>query len=142
MRDLGFKLIYGRWLVEGYPKVILFDIVHAMPQLDGWKKEIWEKSKIGIPWSDRDANEAVVFGFLTAAYLQEFKKALPENSYVVAHFHEWTSGLRRGCKPTFVQFFLKKEKKKRNQVMQKEGGRWKGICWLKFGLMDKSSVGT
>jgi glycogen synthase len=63
--------VLGRWLIEGYPKVLLFDINWAMSQLDQWKEEIWKSSYIGVPWSDHDANCAVVFGFVTAIFLAE-----------------------------------------------------------------------
>jgi len=92
LRDMGFRLVYGRWLIDGYPRVILFDISSAQSQVDDWKREIWKASMIGIPWSDTEANDALVFGFLSAIYIQEFRKALTPQSYIVAHFHEWNSG--------------------------------------------------
>ncbi|VDM61334.1 unnamed protein product [Angiostrongylus costaricensis] len=42
VRDCGFKLLYGRWLIDGYPKVILFDIGSAAWKLDQWKQEFAE----------------------------------------------------------------------------------------------------
>lgn len=66
-----FKVMYGRWLIEGYPNVILFDIGSAAWKLDEWKSEIWECAHIGIPWHDREANDAVIFGFLTIWFLSE-----------------------------------------------------------------------
>jgi glycogen(starch) synthase len=40
MQDWGFRCIYGRWLIEGYPKVVLFDIGSAAWKLDTWKHEV------------------------------------------------------------------------------------------------------
>ena len=41
------KVVYGNWLIEGYPQVVLFDIKSAAYKLDQWKNELWENSHIG-----------------------------------------------------------------------------------------------
>lgn len=41
MNDWGFHVIYGRWLIDGYPKVVLFDIGSAAWKLDQWKHEVY-----------------------------------------------------------------------------------------------------
>ncbi len=64
-------MVFGRWLIDGYPKVVLFDIGSAAWKLDEWKREIWECSHIGIPWHDRESNDAIILGFLTAWFLSE-----------------------------------------------------------------------
>ena len=66
--------MYGRWLIEGYPRVILFDIASAAWKLDQWKGELWDCSHIGIPYSDRESNDAVIFGYLTSWFLSEVKQ--------------------------------------------------------------------
>lgn len=40
MQEWGFKVVYGRWLIDGYPKVVLFDIGSAAWKLDTWKHEV------------------------------------------------------------------------------------------------------
>lgn len=40
MQEWGFKCVYGRWLIDGYPKVVLFDIGSAAWKLDAWKHEV------------------------------------------------------------------------------------------------------
>ena len=65
------QVVYGRWLIDGYPKVVLFDIASALWKVDDWKQEIWDTSHIGIPWVDQEATDAVAFGFLTAIFLTE-----------------------------------------------------------------------
>ena len=64
-------MTFGRWLIDGYPKVLLFDIASAAWKLDEWKKDIWEYAHIGVPWHDRESNDAIIFGFLTAWFLAE-----------------------------------------------------------------------
>ncbi|ESO06263.1 hypothetical protein HELRODRAFT_64031 [Helobdella robusta] len=94
LRNSGYRVVvYGRWLIEGYPKVILMDISTAMKELEEFKKEIWDEANIGIPWNDTGAADAVVFGFMTALLLEKFCKDLPEDHSVVAQFHEWMAGV-------------------------------------------------
>ena len=74
MPAVDWQVIFGRWLIEGYPKVVFLDITSAMYNVDEWKREIWENCNIGIPWSDRQATEAIVFGFMTAMFLAEVRQ--------------------------------------------------------------------
>jgi len=93
MRDSGIKIVFGRWLIEGYPHVLLFDIGSAAWKLDEWKRELWESLHIGVPWHDRESNDAIILGFLTAWFLAEFRKELPGDPCIVGHFHEWQAGV-------------------------------------------------
>lgn len=65
------KVIFGNWLIEGYPQVVLFDIKSMYHRLGQWKKELWECSHIGTPDSDPESNDAVIFGFLTTWFIGE-----------------------------------------------------------------------
>uniref|UniRef100_A0A4W5RWR2 Glycogen [starch] synthase n=1 Tax=Hucho hucho TaxID=62062 RepID=A0A4W5RWR2_9TELE len=65
------KVYFGRWLIEGSPYVVLIDVAFTAWNLDKWKKELWDNFSIGVPWFDREANDAVLFGFLTAWLLGE-----------------------------------------------------------------------
>jgi len=92
-RDAGIKAYFGRWLIDGYPKVVLFDIGSAAWKLDEFKHELWERTNIGIPWHDRESNDACVFGNLVAWFITSFKNKLDSRSFVLAHFHEWLAGV-------------------------------------------------
>lgn len=93
MREHGIKVTFGRWLIEGYPKVVLFDIGSAAWKLDEWKRELWECTHIGVPYHDRESNDAIIFGFLTVWFIAEFRRKLPEPAYIVGHFHEWLAAV-------------------------------------------------
>jgi glycogen(starch) synthase len=71
MRERGVKLIYGRWLIEGAPKVILFDTGSAYNRLDEWKGDLWNLAGIPTPPNDNETNETIVFGYLVAWFLGE-----------------------------------------------------------------------
>ncbi|KAI6214650.1 Glycogen [starch] synthase [Aphelenchoides besseyi] len=94
MQEWGFRCVYGRWLIEGYPKVVLFDIGSAAWKLDTWKHELWEKCRIGVPYHDREANDCIIFGFLVAIFLKTFVESCENfTPLVVGHFHEWQAGI-------------------------------------------------
>lgn len=68
----GFPQVYfGRWLIEGGPLVVLLDVGASAWALERWKGELWDTCNIGVPWYDREANDAVLFGFLTTWFLGE-----------------------------------------------------------------------
>lgn len=56
---LYMQVHFGRWLIEGSPYVILFDIGAAAWNLDRWKGDLWSASSIGLPYHDREANDSL-----------------------------------------------------------------------------------
>ncbi|XP_022083700.1 glycogen [starch] synthase, muscle-like [Acanthaster planci] len=95
MRSKGIKVHYGRWLIDGYPGVVLFDIGSGAHYLEDWKHNLFEMSHVGIPWHDKESNDAVIFGNLCAWFIADFRKQFQEseNPLITAHFHEWLSGV-------------------------------------------------
>lgn len=84
---------YGRWLIEGYPKVILFDLGSGGSKMNEWKHELYERCKIGVPHEDFESNDAVLLGFLVAIFLKHFRESVSTyQPLVVAQFHEWQAG--------------------------------------------------
>ncbi|PIO63260.1 starch synthase [Teladorsagia circumcincta] len=94
LHESGFKCMYGRWLIDGYPKVILFDLGSGAVKMNEWKQELFDRCRIGIPHEDIESNDAVIFGFLVAVFLKHFREAITDyQPLVVAHFHEWQAGV-------------------------------------------------
>lgn len=101
MRSQGFHLHIGRWLVDGNPQIVLFDIGSGAWRLDEFKRELWESSHIGVPHLDIETNDAIILGYMVATFIAEFKKCAEvysqENALgpprIVAHFHEWQAGV-------------------------------------------------
>ncbi|KAJ7360058.1 Glycogen [starch] synthase, liver [Desmophyllum pertusum] len=71
MRESGVETHFGRWLIDGYPKVVLFNIGSVLPQ----------------------SNDAIVLGFLVAQFIGEYRARCDPDIPIVAHFHEWQSVL-------------------------------------------------
>jgi glycogen synthase len=71
MQSRGVKMLYGRWLIEGAPRVLLFDTGSAWSRLDEWKGDLWSVAGIPAPPGDHETNETIVFGYLVAWFLGE-----------------------------------------------------------------------
>ena len=71
MQARGIELVYGRWLIEGAPRILLIDTKTGYRWLDEWKADLWNTAGIPSPPGDEETNEAVVFGYLVAWFLGE-----------------------------------------------------------------------
>ena len=71
MQARGIGIMYGRWLIEGAPRIILIDTKTGYQWLDEWKADLWATAGIPSPPGDDETNEAVVFGYLVAWFLGE-----------------------------------------------------------------------
>lgn len=73
MRAQGVKVLYGRWLIEGAPRVLLFDTGSQYHRLDEWKGDLWNLAGIPTPPNDHETNETILFGYLVAWFLGEVR---------------------------------------------------------------------
>ncbi|KAI4723601.1 glycogen synthase [Aureobasidium sp. EXF-10727] len=92
MNERGIQTLYGRWLIDGAPRVLLFDTGTGYYKLDEWKGDLWATAGIPSPADDHETNEAIVFGYLVAWFLGEYVYHEKERA-VVAQFHEWLAGV-------------------------------------------------
>ncbi|KAI9298732.1 glycogen synthase [Neoconidiobolus thromboides FSU 785] len=92
LQSRGFKVKFGRWLIEGAPYVLLFDIGSAFHYMNQWKGELWSIAGIPSPANDTETNDAVVFGYMVSQFLQDFVNLQREKA-IIAHFHEWQVGV-------------------------------------------------
>ncbi|MCJ1446651.1 MAG: glycogen synthase isoform 1 [Stictis urceolatum] len=92
MEARGIQMLYGRWLIEGAPRVLLIDTKTGYKWLDEWKADLWNTAGIPSPPGDDETNEAVVFGYLVAWFLGEFVSHEKKRA-IIAHFHEWLAGV-------------------------------------------------
>lgn len=99
LKAKGINFVYGRWLTEGAPKVLLFDIGSCFHRMNDWKTDLWNIAGIPSPQDDKETNDAIIFGYLVAWFLGEYQHTLNTkiNSEVqpaiIAHFHEWQAGV-------------------------------------------------
>ncbi len=76
MKERGIGILYGRWLIEGAPRVLLFDTKTAYSYMNEWKADLWNAASIPSPDNDDETNEAIVFGYLVAWFLGEVSTLL------------------------------------------------------------------
>ncbi|CAI5755770.1 unnamed protein product [Candida verbasci] len=92
MSSKGIKWLYGRWLIEGAPRVLLFDIWSAGHYLNEWKADLWNVASIPTPDHDSETNDAILLGYLVAWFLGELVYNDRERA-VICHCHEWLAGI-------------------------------------------------
>jgi glycogen(starch) synthase len=71
MAGYGVKYLYGRWLVEGSPYVLLFDTDSVLNKLDEWKGDLWRSAGIPSPPHDTETNNAILFGYMVTWFFGE-----------------------------------------------------------------------
>lgn len=104
------QVYFGRWLIEGGPLVVLLDVGASAWALERWKGELWDTCNIGVPWYDREANDAVLFGFLTTWFLGEVGPATDPTSPVfstqTSNSHPSLLGQRVGLPWAFLELWV------------------------------------
>jgi glycogen(starch) synthase len=69
MKRSGLHFLFGKWLVEGSPYVLLFDVGSAFHRMNEWKADLWNIAGVPSPPDDHETNQAIVFGYLVAWFL-------------------------------------------------------------------------
>lgn len=109
LRERGFDVRHGRWLVTGEPRVILLNPRSVFDRLAEVKYLLWEHHHISLPGGDGLMDQVVAFGFLVEQFFRALAAEPTLHSPVVAHFHEWMAGsaipeIRRAKLPLAVVF--------------------------------------
>ncbi|KAI8086167.1 glycogen synthase [Halteromyces radiatus] len=91
----GIKYLFGRWLIEGAPYVLLFDLGSIAHKMDEWKGDLWNVAGIPSPPNDTETNDAILLGYLITWFLGAFASKYNKSNdpAIVAHFHEWQAGV-------------------------------------------------
>ncbi len=94
MRQQGFEVHYGVWLVSGRPRVVLFNPFSVMDRLGSYKYDFWEHHAISSPEGDTLTDQVIAFGY----QVKEFFRILSQDHIragknIIAHFHEWMAGV-------------------------------------------------
>jgi glycogen(starch) synthase len=82
MSSHGIKYLYGRWLIEGSPYVLLFDTGSAAHKLDEWKGDLWRTAGIPSPTADFETNNAILLGYLVTWFLGELTPKVRRNNTI------------------------------------------------------------
>lgn len=93
MREMGFQVHYGYWLVSGRPKVVLISPWTVYHKLGEIKYLLWENHGISTHDADDLVNQVVAFGEVVKVFFKELLN--PDHGpkrRIIAHFHEWMVG--------------------------------------------------
>jgi len=93
LRTQGVVCHYGRWLVPGYPRVILLDYAAWSDHLMELKYRVWMDHNISLPPGDALAHNVVLFADLVRRFFEAVARRLPSSISIIGHFHEWMTGL-------------------------------------------------
>ena len=115
----------GHWTIVTYcviVQVILFDVNSARYKIEEWRSELWDLAHVGIPDSDTESQDSLIFSQLTCWFISEvsacniihyynyictssqhmswyvlffqFRSRIPgPRPMITTHFHEWQAGL-------------------------------------------------
>jgi glycogen(starch) synthase len=87
----GIHCRFGRWLIDGEPQAILVDFQNLWPDVNGYKRDLWDYYKIDSMESGFEFDEPVVWGYAVAKLVEQLKFAYADKKMVV-HCHEWLAG--------------------------------------------------
>lgn len=93
MKELGFDVKFGKWLVTGRPNIVLINPFSVFDKLGELKYLIWEHHGISIQDDDNLINQVVAFGSLVKVFFNILANKRTNKYQVVAHFHEWMAGI-------------------------------------------------
>lgn len=101
MREMGYEVHYGNWMIGGKPKVVLFNPAQVDDKLGEIKYELWDHHNISTPTHHPLINQVVAFGFLVKTFLLTLSdEGITPGKKLIAHMHEWMAataipGIRR-----------------------------------------------
>ena len=71
LQRVGITSAYGRWLVEGSPRVLLVDVKAGFQFFDEWREDFSAQTGVMLPKEDDMSCDALVFGYLVTWFLAE-----------------------------------------------------------------------
>ncbi|MFA6376186.1 MAG: glycosyltransferase [Candidatus Paceibacterota bacterium] len=87
----GIRCHFGQWLIEGEPQAILIDFQSLWPNINGYKRELWDHYKIDSMESGFEFDEPVVWGYAVARLAEQLKFVYADKKIAI-HCHEWLAG--------------------------------------------------
>ena len=92
MRESGFDVHYGHWLVTGRPKVVLFNPFSTFNRLGEIKYKLWADHYIQVH-DEELTDQVLAFGFSVTEFFRILVNSDVQQEHIIAHFHEWMAGV-------------------------------------------------
>jgi glycogen(starch) synthase len=91
LKNQGIHLHFGRWLIEGEPKVVLIDFFNVKKDANSIKGYLWDNFKVDSLRASYDYDEPVSWAFAVGKFIEALTKSL-NNKKLCCQFHEWLAG--------------------------------------------------
>ncbi len=88
MREMGYEVKYGRWLVTGRPLTVLLNPENAHSRLEAIKKRHFKNNNITLRNNDGLYDGVLEWGDVCFTFLKVLEQSLKKQQ-LIAHFHEW-----------------------------------------------------
>jgi glycogen(starch) synthase len=94
MRNMGYEVWYGTWLVTGRPRVVLLNPQNVFNRLDTLYRHLNSDFGINANTGDTLLEKMVLWADLNRTFFTILsKEVLKGKRKLVAHFHEWMASL-------------------------------------------------
>ncbi len=94
MRNMGYEVWYGRWLVTGRPKVVLLNPQNVFNRLETLHRHLKQDFGIETNREDQLVEKMVLWSDLNRTFFTILSKEVVKGKRdIVAHFHEWMAAL-------------------------------------------------
>jgi len=94
MRDKGYEVMYGTWLVTGRPKTILLRISDMADKHEEIRERLEADHGVNIYHDDELQNQVISFAELTTIFLGLLAREMAGiKKPLITQFHEWMSSL-------------------------------------------------
>jgi len=91
LKNQGIVCHCGKWLIEGEPQAILVDFSALWPNVNRYKKELWDDYRVDSMDSGFEFDEPAVWGYAVGRLIEQAALANPAKKTVI-HCHEWLAG--------------------------------------------------
>ncbi len=92
LKKIGIICHFGRWITEGNPYVILIDFMNYKYRVNDIKRELWDWYKVDSLRAPPDYDEPIVWAYAVGVLIEKLVNCI-SGKKIVAHFHEWLSGV-------------------------------------------------
>jgi len=94
MRNMGYEVWYGRWLVTGRPKVVLLNPQNVFNRLETLHRHLKQDFGIETNREDQLVEKMILWSDLNRTFFTILSKEVVKGKRdIVAHFHEWMAAL-------------------------------------------------
>lgn len=93
----GIVAHFGKWLVQGYPRAILFELKPSTNQswtLNDCRHQLFLQYGLGVPDTDIESHASIMFGYQVFSFFRELLPGPFSTEYrPIVHFHEWQASV-------------------------------------------------